>query len=336
MNQQSGRVAKWDNLKFLLILCVVIGHFLSSFEENNPYAQRLIFFIYIFHMPAFVFVSGLFAKKAIDGKRFDKVFSFLIMFIVTRYILVLGRVIVEQKFGFYFFTINNVAWYALAICVYYLVTMFLRQFKFGYVLCLALVVACVSGYARDIGTFLTLSRLITFYPFFVLGYYLKADDILRVTGKKQVKIISAVLLIVIAGISYKKADDLYWMMELFRGRRSYLALGDVWEFGALLRFGWYIVALLVVFALIALMPSVHTIFTRWGSRTMQVYVLHHLPQDILFNEVGGILAFELWPGIEFIVVLVIAFAVTCVLSVKPITIFLNAIIFPRKRIEQER
>ena len=51
----------WDSLKYLLIVFVVWGHFT---EINNPVGSinRVIFnFIYLFHMPLFVFVSGRFS-----------------------------------------------------------------------------------------------------------------------------------------------------------------------------------------------------------------------------------------------------------------------------------
>lgn len=58
----------WDSLKFFLIALVVIGHFT---ELNNPVGSinRVIFnFIYLFHMPLFVFVSGRFSHMKNNKK----------------------------------------------------------------------------------------------------------------------------------------------------------------------------------------------------------------------------------------------------------------------------
>lgn len=46
-----------DNLKCFLILCVVIGHMLELVYAGGGYR-----IIYSFHMPAFIFVSGYFAR----------------------------------------------------------------------------------------------------------------------------------------------------------------------------------------------------------------------------------------------------------------------------------
>lgn len=68
------RNSLFDNLKCLLIFLVVYAHFIENFQ--SIYASeltRIVYqFIYLFHMPGFVFVSGYFARKG-DGKIFEKV-----------------------------------------------------------------------------------------------------------------------------------------------------------------------------------------------------------------------------------------------------------------------
>ena len=60
MNSENYRNYYWDNLKGILIIFVLIGHFIQ------PYAQLggLWCTIYLFHMPAFVFVTGFFSKRS--------------------------------------------------------------------------------------------------------------------------------------------------------------------------------------------------------------------------------------------------------------------------------
>ena len=47
------RSAKWDNVKFMLIVLVVIGHFLSGWAGSSPTANKIFLWIYTFHMPCF-------------------------------------------------------------------------------------------------------------------------------------------------------------------------------------------------------------------------------------------------------------------------------------------
>ena len=60
----AGRIALFDNIKGLLIILVVVGHVAHPVHNDNPAISCLFDVIYLFHMPLFVFVSGLFAKHA--------------------------------------------------------------------------------------------------------------------------------------------------------------------------------------------------------------------------------------------------------------------------------
>lgn len=59
----------WDNMKGLLISLVVMGHFIQVYFEkcvwgdNYYFLQTVLCFIYYFHMPLFIFVSGYFSKN---------------------------------------------------------------------------------------------------------------------------------------------------------------------------------------------------------------------------------------------------------------------------------
>lgn len=52
----------FDNARLYLIILVVFGHLLRSYIGENPFLYALYMFIYSFHMPAFVLISGYFAK----------------------------------------------------------------------------------------------------------------------------------------------------------------------------------------------------------------------------------------------------------------------------------
>ena len=59
------REYQYDTLRFLLIALVVLGHLLEL-AEGFPHREFLYAVIYSFHMPAFLFLSGMFA-------RFDRI-----------------------------------------------------------------------------------------------------------------------------------------------------------------------------------------------------------------------------------------------------------------------
>lgn len=63
LNRTNDHIALWDNLKFLLILLVVVGHFADFFTAESNSFRALFLFIYSFHMPMFFFISGLFFSE---------------------------------------------------------------------------------------------------------------------------------------------------------------------------------------------------------------------------------------------------------------------------------
>src|SRR5699024_12235808 len=56
------RNAYFDNAKLLLIFLVVFGHATQPFISESNSISTLYTWIYTFHMPAFIFLAGFFAK----------------------------------------------------------------------------------------------------------------------------------------------------------------------------------------------------------------------------------------------------------------------------------
>ena len=50
----GNRIALWDNLKFFLVTCVVIGHFADRFTDASNIYDSIFLFIYSFHIPLFI------------------------------------------------------------------------------------------------------------------------------------------------------------------------------------------------------------------------------------------------------------------------------------------
>ena len=63
MKQRNSLI---DSIKFVLIFFVVLGH---ALELNRDIAlnMKAYSFIYSFHMPAFIMLSGYFAKECLGG-----------------------------------------------------------------------------------------------------------------------------------------------------------------------------------------------------------------------------------------------------------------------------
>lgn len=77
----AKRIALFDNIKGVLIILVVAGHFMHPVHNDNLALSAAFDVIYLFHMPLFVFVSGLFAKGAYrEGHlNVNRMISFLVL-----------------------------------------------------------------------------------------------------------------------------------------------------------------------------------------------------------------------------------------------------------------
>lgn len=333
---ETKRIAKWDNIKFVLIVCVVLGHFLARYDDYMN-AKRLIFFIYLFHMPAFVFISGLFANRTIRERRYDKIFSFLLLYLVTKYALFLIQVIRGGKKVFSYFEMNDVSWYAFAVFIFYLVTIFFQQFDWKYMMAFSILVSCISGYASDIDTFLSLSRLLTFYPYFLMGYYLKSDQILGFVKRRGVQVISWIIFIGTALLVYTKIESVNWYLTILKGKHGYESLRQYGEYGFFLRLLWYVIAVMLTAAIISIVPSIDCFISKIGTRTMQIYALHYIPMLAFFGIFNGKEWLEtISPNHHFPLVILVGIVVAVILSIKPVTIVMNAIIYPKRRGDGEK
>lgn len=273
----TKRIEKWDILKFILIFLVVFGHVVDTYFDNSGWAKSLIVIIYSFHMPVFVFVSGLFSKKNISEKRYEKITGYLFMYFITKIIIALGRAIVTGEMGFSILSEGGLPWYMLAMFAFQLVTIALRNISPRYVLIFSVVLSCFAGYDIEIDDKFCLMRLIVFFPFFYLGYMLKPKKVAKFFNSVPLKLFSAIILITFITVVFLYPDDFYVLRPLLTGRNSYELLMDAYSFGALIRLAYYAAVTIIGAAVVCLVPKRLGSggIARLGSRTLQIYSLHY-------------------------------------------------------------
>ena len=89
-SEKSERIYLFDNLKFILIFFVVFGHCIMIFV--NDITLRVYMYIYLFHMPTFVFISGYFFKR-----RNKKMLSFIVKYLVFQCLYLLLASIIDKN-----------------------------------------------------------------------------------------------------------------------------------------------------------------------------------------------------------------------------------------------
>lgn len=274
----------FDNIKALLIFLVVLGHTLKKFGATDE-AVILYKIIFSFHMPAFLFVSGYFAKC--NAKRvLSRLFPLYILFQVLQYVenfLIAWVTTGQPRFvRIQFFTPVWTLWYLMAIMIFQL---FLPVFdtekkkKQAGFLILSFVLGLAIGLTPDTDNFMSMSRVFVFLPFFLLGYYENKSRFLLHFGKKKypraAKGISAAagVFLIAFFIIYGKSIS----AKNFYGTESYTDIYSVkWRILAwIIAFVW--VMILLIWIPERQMGYVGTI----GCNTLPVYLLHSLTLLIL-------------------------------------------------------
>ncbi len=326
------RIYLWDNLKFILILLVVVGHFADRYTDSNENMRLLYFIIYIFHMPAFFMVSGLFSKKTVKEQKWKKVFEYLWMFVAIKAVLTLTNRINGGNREFWPLDGQGIEWYVLALGAFIFLTILFRNLNKIYVLIFAVLIGCISGYNSADGDFLAISRIMTFYPFFFLGYIFDAEKIIKFVKNNYIKLASIVLLICMIVICTKYIDKLYWLRPLLTGRNSYEELARFSEWGGIIRLFYYATVSVIIFAIISIVPNIKMIISMWGSRTLNVYVLHYIFLYFFFGLLDGKNFVKIYfsnnPGM---VLIPLSILLTIVLSLKIWIRPMNFLLKPHKK-----
>ena len=165
VSRNTKRIYKWDNLKCFLIVMVVIGHFVNQYAPISNTMKSLSLFIYSFHMPLFIFLSGLLQKKwgARHPFRWDKPIYYIMIGYTLKFCIYGIKLLFHQEAVFQWFEDTGIPWYMFAMAAFMLMTYLLRELPLWFVMPISIMIACLAGYDTNIGSFLYLSRIIVLF-----------------------------------------------------------------------------------------------------------------------------------------------------------------------------
>ncbi|MEN3540192.1 acyltransferase family protein [Microbispora sp. ZYX-F-249] len=273
-----------DNVKFVGIALVPIGHALVPTLAADS-ARATYLFIYVFHMPLFVIISGYLSRNFwnSNAKTNKLVDTFLVPYVIVE----VGYALLRTAFGHKFsLTIMDPAWlnwYLLALLFWRLSTPVWKRMKHPFLISVA--VYLFAGFSELSGDF-SMDRFFGLLPFFVLGLVLKPEvfDFLK---QRWVMMLSVVVLLGAAGVAIFLVKNYSVKLGPIYYKDSYKDLHLVWWKGMLLRTGLLVAALAMSAAVMSLIPRRQTWFTDLGTRTLYCYLLHGVPVMIA-KEMGWV------------------------------------------------
>ena len=334
------RIYKFDNIKFLLILLVVIGHCVEIYIDRYDSMKKVFIFIYSFHMPLFIFLSGLFQKRVYHFKDLPlkKLCYYFYLMIIMYSLLVLSNDLFEVSLPFSFLASYDVHWYLFVIIVYTLMIPVISRLNLNVLFIISFILGCFIGFDRGIGDYLYLSRMIVFFPFFCLGVIFsdKKNMLLKVTNNSILKFLSLCIIIFFIYICYKRLDLVWKYKMLFTGKNAFNIIDSISNCSYRHRFITYMISLVMGFSFLCIIPNKNIkIITKLGRRTLQVYIFHKFLLYFLYNL--GLFDFleKVFELKIVFVLLMISIIITLLLSVRSVSKVLEKfynIIFYKKEV----
>jgi fucose 4-O-acetylase-like acetyltransferase len=270
----AGRDPYFDNAKFLAVVLVVIGHAWEPLRAANVGGRLLEaaqMFVYAFHLPVFIVMCGYFSRGFTAGR--DRTRK-LITAIVVPYLIfsvayplwagfLAGHHVGWDPLEPYYLT-----WFLPALLLWRLSTPLWQQLR--YPITVALLISMLAGF-DTLPSMLNAAQVLSFLPFFVVGLTLRPHHF-ALLRRRAMRAGGAVLLILGAVAAYAVAltVDPEWV----HWRRSFFQLGVGAPAGVGLRLVALAAAVALTVGFLAVVPGRRTWFTRFGSASMYVYLLH--------------------------------------------------------------
>lgn len=249
--KETKRYYLFDNLKFILMALVVIGHCADANPDVPQLYKSIFVFIYSFHMPLFLFISGLFHKNT---KIFQKIITFISLGYLSKLIIYLTKLGLYGNATFSFFSDGALPWYMFVLAMFIGVSYLLRNVNKTLVLTVSVLLALIAGYFSQIGDLFYLSRFFVFFPYYLLGQMIPETLIIRLNSSKKIRLLSAVILTVWAIICFTQIDTVYPIRYLLTGRNSFASIEALKVWGFFWRFATYLITIAVSFSVICLAP----------------------------------------------------------------------------------
>lgn len=271
---ERKRIFLFDNLKVLLLFLVVVGHIYDLYLNDSAFFRVIYVFVYLFHMPLFVFVSGYLSKN-INKPIKDLLSTLIIPYLVFNSIWYLINLYLSGESTFSIFTPYAYLWYLVSLFSWRVLLKYL--IRIPYILPISFLIAVLAGFL-PIDRFLSLSRTMTFLPFFLLGFYCQKDHIDKI--KRIPKSIAVIVLTVgfILAVAFVNMDinkEILWLI----GPYSKYELTN-FE-GVLTRVLFYIVCIALSLAVFRFVSNKEYSISTIGRNTMVIYLGHMFARIVM-------------------------------------------------------
>lgn len=270
----QNRNPRIDNIKAILIFLVVFGHLIEINIRSDHFLRSIWIFIYSFHMPMFALVSGMFSKSVLDEKQSLQLLKNIVIPLLAFELLYEGiEVFFKGSLSVYSTLLAPywMLWYLLSLLCWRLLLPIFAKLQFP--VAIALAIALIASYSDSTGYFLSISRTLIFFPFFLFGWKIGADSL---EIKEKSLLLTCFLILAtafIAAFLLKSDFDYRWLY----GSYSLPRLGMANFAGTMYQLFQYAISTVIGLAFLYLIARKNWGLSNIGQRSMYVFLWHGVP-----------------------------------------------------------
>ena len=271
----TARDLYYDNLKGLLMILVVVCHFLTCFLlKSDVLLRAFVLFVFGFHMPLFIFVSGYFSKNA-DKCRETAFSNLFLVFLVAQVFWVIFKYFANGSVFYlhHFLDPGYAIWYIVALFFWRL---FLKDIvKLRFALALAFLISPLIMLFDGAEATLAINKTVGFLFFFLLGYYTSEETVAKI---RRIPTYLALLLLVSAfavTVWLLKENLIVYakIKGVFMHIRTFSEFSSIWQ-GFAAYYGAILLAVVLGALFLAAVPGKKTVFAAVGNDTLPLYLSH--------------------------------------------------------------
>lgn len=264
------------NLRFLLIVTVFVSNAIEPLIQSDPGLKALFIWIFTFHMPLFVGVTGYFARHNLKGHAGNKVLrQIALQYLIfqSMYLLFDYWIFKVPGITHNFFVPYLLIWFLMGHLIWRLVMRLFIHWNIRYPVLLSLAIGLLVGFLPLDGAWFALSRSFVYLPFFIIGYSWNFTAIFQSIRSwiRPVGLMVSTALLIIIYIGGQEINPV-WLMN----NMTYHELG--WSHAGLnplfIRLCIYGVEFIAAASFLAWVPQRICAITDLGKRTLYVFLIH--------------------------------------------------------------
>lgn len=258
----TARDYRLDNLKGFAILLVVFGHFIQPCIKDSDLLRSVFFSIYTIHMPLFCLVSGYLYKRS-QSHLLTKLKRYALYAVVGQ----LAYTAVCVAFGadpVYY----SLLWYLVALMVWTVITPWVMANRTVMPLMIALALGLAIGLLPTEGFNVLSPRIITYYPYFLLGVL--CDKNMPLSASK--KVIGSLIFLSVLGLLLTQLDLINYRAVFLN--QDYLDMDTAYWLGLVTRSALYGLGFIAALGCFYAFPGKQNVLTYLGRISAIIYLAH--------------------------------------------------------------